>query len=55
MIKAVGVMFVMIFLFDVLAAYGNPGTSTFTAIVMVLLFLGIVLILLLISRKPQNR
>nr|XP_037868035.1 probable cationic amino acid transporter [Bombyx mori] len=54
-IKAVGVMFVMIFLFDVLAAYGNPGTSTFTAIVMVLLFLGIVLILLLISRKPQNR
>ncbi|KAJ0183707.1 hypothetical protein K1T71_000130 [Dendrolimus kikuchii] len=54
-IKSVGVMYILIILFDILAAYGSPGSSTFTAVVMALLFIGIIIILLMISRKPQNR
>ncbi|XP_063634309.1 cationic amino acid transporter 2 [Cydia splendana] len=54
-IKAVGVMYVLILVMDMLAAYGSPGTSTFTALLMVALMLAIFVILLLISRKPQNR
>ncbi|XP_059059821.1 cationic amino acid transporter 3 [Achroia grisella] len=54
-IKSVGVMYGLIILFDIFAAYGNPGTSTFTTVVMCLLLLGIITILLIISRKPQNR
>ncbi|CAG4962063.1 unnamed protein product [Parnassius apollo] len=54
-IKSVGVMYVLVIIFDLFAAYGNPGTSTFTAVMMFLLILGIIFILLMISRKPQNR
>ncbi|XP_068619856.1 solute carrier family 7 member 14 [Battus philenor] len=54
-IKSVGVLYVFVIIFDLFAAYGSPSTSTFTTVVMVLLFLGIITILLLISRKPQNR
>ncbi|XP_063547687.1 probable cationic amino acid transporter [Cydia strobilella] len=54
-IKAVGVMYLLILVFDMLAAYGSPGTSTFTVLLMVVLMLAIFIILLLISRKPQNR
>ncbi|KAM3968397.1 solute carrier family 7 member 14 [Aphomia sociella] len=54
-IKSVGLMYVLIIIFDIFAAYGNPGTSTFTTVVMALLLIGILGILLLISRKPQNR
>ncbi|XP_049886328.1 probable cationic amino acid transporter [Pectinophora gossypiella] len=54
-IKAVGVMYLLIVVFDMCAAYCNPGDNTFTSILMVFLLLGIIVILLLISRKPQNR
>ncbi|XP_045510320.1 probable cationic amino acid transporter [Colias croceus] len=54
-IKAVGVMYGLVLVFDILAAYASPGSSTFTAVVMVLLALAIITILLIISRKPQNR
>ncbi|XP_026759003.1 probable cationic amino acid transporter [Galleria mellonella] len=54
-IKSVGVMYVLIIVFDIFAAYGNPGNSTFTTVVMMFLLIGIIGILLLISRKPQNR
>ncbi|XP_075990964.1 solute carrier family 7 member 14 isoform X2 [Anticarsia gemmatalis] len=54
-IKAVGVMYVLIIIFDIFAAYGNPYESTFTSVVMLILLIAIVSILLVISRKPQNR
>ncbi|XP_041987223.1 probable cationic amino acid transporter [Aricia agestis] len=54
-IKAVGVMYALIVVFDLFAAYGSPGECTFTAVVMTLLFLAILIILLAISRRPQNR
>ncbi|XP_060809714.1 probable cationic amino acid transporter [Amyelois transitella] len=53
-IKSVGVMYVLIIVFDLIAAYGSPG-STFTGIIMALLIISIIAILLMISRKPQNR
>ncbi|XP_026731109.1 probable cationic amino acid transporter [Trichoplusia ni] len=54
-IKATGVMYVLIIIFDLFAAYGYPGTCTFTTVTMCLLMLAIIVILLMISRKPQNR
>ncbi|XP_035430913.1 probable cationic amino acid transporter isoform X1 [Spodoptera frugiperda] len=54
-IKAVGVLYLLIIVFDMFAAFGNPGTSTFTNVTMLLLLLGIFAILLMISRRPQNR
>ncbi|KAF9804730.1 hypothetical protein SFRURICE_007633 [Spodoptera frugiperda] len=54
-IKAVGVLYLLIIVFDLFAAFGNPGTSTFTNVSMLLLVLGIFAILLMISRRPQNR
>ncbi|CAH2035490.1 unnamed protein product, partial [Iphiclides podalirius] len=54
-IKLVGLMYVLVIIFDIFAAYGDFTTSTFTAVVMCLLLLGIFTILLLISKKPQNR
>ncbi|XP_069365156.1 solute carrier family 7 member 14 [Maniola hyperantus] len=54
-IKAVGLMYVLVIIFDMLAAYGSPSESTFTAVLMILLILAIFIILLAISRKPQNR
>lgn len=54
-IKAVGVMYILVILFNILAAYGSPSESTFTACLMVVLILAIFVILLAISRKPQNR
>ncbi|XP_047040418.1 solute carrier family 7 member 14 [Helicoverpa armigera] len=54
-IKSVGIMYLLIIIFDLFAAYGSPGTSTFTNVSMILLMLAIFAILLMISRKPQNR
>ncbi|KAJ8737378.1 hypothetical protein PYW07_000649 [Mythimna separata] len=54
-IKSVGIMYILIIIFDLFAAYGSPGTSTFTNVSMLLLLIGIFIILLMISRKPQNR
>ncbi|KAI5641417.1 putative cationic amino acid transporter [Phthorimaea operculella] len=54
-IKAVGVLYGLIVLFDLLAAYAPVGESTFCTLLMLLLILIIIFILLMISRKPQNR
>ncbi|KAJ8737595.1 hypothetical protein PYW08_000190 [Mythimna loreyi] len=54
-IKSVGIMYLLIIVFDLFAAYGSPGTSTFTNVSMLLLLCGIFAILLMISRRPQNR
>ncbi|XP_063837977.1 solute carrier family 7 member 14, partial [Ostrinia nubilalis] len=54
-LKSFATMFVMIMLFDVLAAYCSPGSSTFVTVLMVILLIGIIMLLLMISRKPQNR
>lgn len=51
--KLVGGMYVMIFLLDLFAAIGVTGT--FFGLFLTSLVLGIITILLLISRQPQNR
>ncbi|CAH4038700.1 unnamed protein product [Pieris brassicae] len=52
-IRAVGLMYILVIIFDMLAAFSSPGN--FTAFLMVLLALGVLAILLMISRKPQNK
>lgn len=54
-IKAVGILYILIIIFDIIAAYGNPYESTFASVVMLILLIAIISILLAISRKPQNR
>lgn len=51
--KLVGIMFVLIFVLDLLAAIGVTGT--FAGLILTSLVIGIFVILLLISRQPQNR
>lgn len=51
--KLVGVMFVLIFVLDLMAAIGVSGT--FAALVITSVVIGILVILLVISRQPQNR
>lgn len=51
--KLVGVMFILIFLLDLLAAIGVSGT--FAGLILTSLVIGIFVILLIISRQPQNR
>lgn len=53
MTKLVGVMFLFIFLLDLLAAIGVSGT--FAGLILTSLVIGIFVILLIISRQPQNR
>lgn len=51
--KLVGIMFLLIFLLDLLAAIGVSGT--FAGLILTSLVIGIFVILLIISRQPQNR
>lgn len=51
--KLVGVMFVLIFVLDLMAAIGVSGT--FAALTITGLVVGILVLLLIISRQPQNR
>ena len=51
--KLVGIMFVLIFFLDLIAAIGVSGT--FAGLILTSLIIGIVSILILISRQPQNR
>lgn len=53
MTKLVGIMFVLIFFMDLLAAASYSGT--FAGLVFTVLIVGIIVILLIISRQPQNR
>lgn len=51
--KLVGIMFGLIFFLDLFAAIGWSGGLA--AFVYIVLFMGIFVILLIISRQPQNR
>lgn len=51
--KLVGLMYVFIFFLDLFAAIGFTGT--FAVLVILCLIIGIIVILLIISRQPQNR
>lgn len=51
--KLVGIMFVMVFFLDLLAAVGYTGTLS--GFIYTILIVGIIAILLIISRQPQNR
>lgn len=51
--KLVGVMFVLIFVLDLMAAIGVSGT--FAGLIITGVVIGILGILLVISRQPQNR
>lgn len=51
--KLVGIMFVLIFFMDLLAAIGYTGV--FSGFIFTALIIGIIGILLIISRQPQNR
>lgn len=51
--KLVGIMFVLVFFMDLFAAVGWCGA--FAVFIYVVLFIAIVVLLLIISRQPQNR
>lgn len=51
--KLVGIMFVLVFFMDLFAAIGWSGA--FAVFIYVVLFIAIVVLLLIISRQPQNR
>jgi len=51
--KLVGIMFGLIFFLDLFAAIGWSGGLA--AFIYFILFIGIFVILLIISRQPQNR
>jgi len=51
--KLVGIMYACIFTLDLIAAIGITGT--FVALIITSLIIGIIAILLIISRQPQNR
>lgn len=51
--KLVGIMFIFIFFLDLFAAIGVSGT--FAGLILTGLVIGILVILMIISRQPQNR
>lgn len=51
--KLVGVMYLLIIFLDLFAAIGVTGT--FAGLILTSLVIGILVILLIISRQPQNR
>lgn len=51
--KLVGIMFILIFFMDLLAAVSYTGA--FSGFIFTALVFGIITILLIISRQPQNR
>ncbi|XP_060517879.1 probable cationic amino acid transporter isoform X2 [Cylas formicarius] len=53
--KMVGILYLLIIIFDLIIVYGIDNMNTATSIFMCLFLLSIVALLLVISRKPQNR
>lgn len=51
--KLVGVMFALVVVLDLMAAIGFSGT--FAGLILFSLIVGIIGLLLVISRQPQNR
>ena len=53
--KMVGVLYVLIFIFDLIVVCATNSSSGATTFFLVVFFIAIVAVLLIISRKPQNR
>ncbi|XP_024876713.1 probable cationic amino acid transporter [Temnothorax curvispinosus] len=53
--KLVGILYFLILIFDLIIVCGMGNMGTFTTILLFLFFFAIIGILLVISRKPQNR
>lgn len=53
--KMVGVLYVLIFIFDLIVVAATNSASGATTFFLVVFFLAILVVLLIISRKPQNR
>ncbi|KYQ55352.1 putative cationic amino acid transporter [Trachymyrmex zeteki] len=53
--KLVGILYVLILIFDLIIVCGMGNMGTFTTILLFLFLFAIIGILLVISRKPQNR
>lgn len=54
-IKMVAVLYIFIFIFDLIIVAGLEDMSWATTFFLFVFFVGIVAILLIISRKPQNK
>ncbi|KAL0099886.1 hypothetical protein PUN28_019961 [Cardiocondyla obscurior] len=53
--KLVGILYILILIFDLIIVCGMGNMGTFTTILLFLFLFAIIGILLVISRKPQNR
>lgn len=53
--KMVGLLYLLVVIFDLIIACGMQDMTGFTAFFFVAFFIAIVAVLLIISRKPQNR
>ncbi|XP_029167234.1 cationic amino acid transporter 2 [Nylanderia fulva] len=53
--KLVGILYLLILIFDIIIVLGMGNMGTFSTILLFLFFFAIIGILLAISRKPQNR
>lgn len=53
--KLVGILYLLILIFDIIIVCGMGNMGTFTTILLFLFLFAIIGILLVISRKPQNR
>ncbi|XP_033223446.1 probable cationic amino acid transporter [Belonocnema kinseyi] len=53
--KLVGILYLLILIFDLIIVCGMGNMGTFTTLLMFAFLFGIIGILLVISRKPQNR
>ncbi|XP_066144011.1 solute carrier family 7 member 14 isoform X2 [Euwallacea fornicatus] len=53
--KMVGILYILIIIFDLIVVNGMDDMSTATTLFLWLFFLAILALLLVISRKPQNR
>ncbi|XP_067005702.2 solute carrier family 7 member 14 [Anabrus simplex] len=53
--KMVGLLYLLIFIFDLIVVCGVGNMNTATTFFLVLFLLAIIAVLLVISRKPQNR
>lgn len=53
--KMVGLLYLLVVIFDLIIVLGMQDMTGFTAFFFAVFFVGIVAVLLIISRKPQNR
>lgn len=53
--KMVGLLYILIFIFDLTVVLGMGSDSSIVTYLIFLLLIAIIAVLLVISRKPQNR